>query len=118
MITAIAPLTPAFPAGEPRLILTSPAVARCQKAWDRAYNNTMKLKRGGAVSRLDAGDAFRLAMPQLVGYDNICDFITCASYAMVNGILLEDTATRFINAANTALDVFLLRSKFKPQDPA
>jgi hypothetical protein len=116
MITAIVPLTLAFPQVEPPVIQTSAAVARCQQAWDRAYHFTMKLKRGGANSRLDAADAFRLAMPQLVSYDNICEFIACVGYAMVNDILMEETGTRFLNAAKLALDVLMLQPNIEQRD--
>jgi hypothetical protein len=50
-----------------------------------------------------AGKAFRLAMPPLSGYRNICDFIACAGYGMLMGAIKSESGTKLLYAAQVAL---------------
>jgi hypothetical protein len=47
--------------------------------------------------------ALRLAMPPLSGYQNICDFITCAGYGMLLGAIKHKNAGKLLYAAQVAL---------------
>ena len=49
------------------------------------------------------GKAFRLAMPPLSGYRNICDFIACAGYGMLMGAIKDESGTKLLYAAQAAL---------------
>lgn len=64
---------------------SNPAVETCSKAYARAYRAAKK----ESPSRLNAEEraemAFRKAMPQLSGQENIRDFIACVAY----GILIK-----------------------------
>jgi len=50
-----------------------------------------------------AGKAFRLAMPPLSGYRNICDFIACAGYGMIMGAIKNESGTKLLYSARVAL---------------
>jgi hypothetical protein len=104
MFTAIKPLSIAPDEHDSGPVLRSLAVERCQKSWNHTYNSSLKRQKSVAVARLDASDAYRLAMPQLVGRENIRNFITCVAYAMVNGIFIEEAAKSFLFAARIALN--------------
>jgi hypothetical protein len=96
-----------------RRALQNPAVAHCQKTWDRVYRSALKQKDSKALALFDAGVAFREAMPMLVGDENIRDFIACVTYGVENYVLMEDTATRLYYAAQIAYNISASRSKKK-----
>ena len=98
-----------------RLALKNPAVAHCQKTWDRVYRKQVKLTKSVALARFYAGEAFRSAMPVMVGYENIRDFIGCVTFGMESGFIMEDTATRYFYAAQVALTA---NPRPKEQGPA
>jgi hypothetical protein len=104
MFTAIKPSSITYPEQDSGPVLRSLAVERCKKSWDHTYNSSLKRQKSVAVARLDASDAYRLAMPQLVGRENIRNFITCVAYAMVNGIFIDEAAKSFLFAARIALN--------------
>lgn len=91
--------------------LPNPAVDRCAKAWERAYENIVTNASRQDKSAEDMEDlareeaelAFRNALPPLSGEDNIRDFIACVGYALVREILLPIVCTEYFNAAKVAL---------------
>ncbi len=98
--------------------LKNPAVAHCQQVWECVHKATLKKKKDRVNASIDAGDAYRNAMPPLVGYENICNFIACVGYAMLTHILLPDTGTKLLYAAQVALSTIAPRSKTERRDPA
>jgi hypothetical protein len=106
------------------------AVAHCQKAYDRAYRRKFKESDSKAVAGYHANEAFKAAMPLLVGSRNIRDFIACVAFGMESGAIMEDTATKYLLAAQVALRATSLArnaenanrtkkgSKFRPNPPA
>ena len=55
--------------------------------------------------------AYRLAMPPLSGYQNICDFIACAGYGMLLGAIKESNGAKLLYAAQVALATVPRESK-------
>jgi hypothetical protein len=80
----------------------NPAVSRCCKAWNRAYKATFALKKSDYTAEKEAGAAYRDAMPNLSGEQNIRDFIACAAHGILIGAIDEKMSTRLLYAAQVA----------------
>lgn len=80
----------------------NPAVARCVQAYQAAYDAAIASRQDRIVARTPAGEAYRKAMPPLVGYENIRDFVACLAYGMLNNILRADEGTKLLYAAQVA----------------
>ncbi len=81
----------------------NPAVTRCLKAWNRTYKESPKKKNDDYEAEKAANEAFRAAMPNLIGIDNIRDFIACIAYGMLNNIITDEQGTKLLYAAQVAL---------------
>jgi hypothetical protein len=96
------------------------AIKRCCAAWKRAYVAYMKGKDGSSTTRIfaahDAGPAFCKAMPPLLGYENIRDFIACAAHGILINAISEKRANQLLYAAQVAL--VALNCKPKPRKSA
>ena len=82
--------------------LKNPAVALCTEVWQKIHAATLERTRCVHTAERCAGKAFRLAMPPLSGYQNICDFIACAGYGMLLGAIKEENGTKLLYAAQVA----------------
>jgi hypothetical protein len=97
------------PATEQRLedlynpALENHAVALCAGAWEKIHAATRKKTTNLYTAERCANIAYRLAMPPLSGYQNICDFIACAGYGMLLGAIKPETGTKLLYAAQVAL---------------
>lgn len=80
-----------------------PAVLRCLEAATAAYRDAQASGDNAIGCNLSFDDAYVKAMPDLSGYQNICDFIACITYAMVNDIVWHERAKRYLYAAQVAL---------------
>ena len=83
--------------------LNNPAVALCTEVWRKIHAATMEQTRNVYAAERCAAKAFRLAMPPLSGYQNICDFIACAGYGMLLGAIKEENGSKLLYAAQVAL---------------
>jgi hypothetical protein len=83
--------------------LQNPAVALCTEVWQKIHDATLKQTKSPYTAERCAGKAYRMAMPPLSGYQNICDFIACAGYGMLIGAIKEETGTKLLYAAQVAL---------------
>ena len=82
----------------------NPAVTRCLKAWNRVYKDFPKKNEYDEFDAERAGNvAYRAAMPNLIGIDNIRDFIACIAYGMLNDTVDKDLGTKLLYAAQVAL---------------
>jgi hypothetical protein len=83
------------------------ALKRCCAAWKRAYDVYMEGKDGSEFTMVfaahDAGPAFCKAMPPLVGYENIRDFIACVAHGILIEAISEKRANQLLYAAQVAL---------------
>ena len=84
----------------------NPSVGRCIRAWNRAYQTKLKqLDEDDSDYKAEqAGKKYYLrAMPPLVGYQNVCDFIACVTYAELVEIIWHTEAEHCFGAAKVAL---------------
>jgi len=93
-----------------------PAIVRCADASRRVYEAKLAKKVSKYEASQAAGEAYRNAMPPLVGYDNIRDFIACVGNAILRHIIFEPESTRLLYAAQVALS--LLRLQHRAKTPA
>jgi hypothetical protein len=91
--------------------LKNPAVAHCWEAQELVYRLSMEKKKGRVIALLNASEAYCRAMPPLVGYENICDFIACVGYGLLTRVFLGEMATRLLYAAQVALSTIGPREK-------
>ena len=86
----------------------NPSVARCVRAWNRAYHKKLKeLDEDDDDTEYEANEAgkryFLRAMPPLAGYVNIRDFIACITYAELLEIIRHTEAVHYFEAAKFAV---------------
>jgi hypothetical protein len=79
------------------------AVQSCIRAWQYAYNKEFARIKDDYKAEKAALKAFRRALPNLAGYDNIRDFIACITYALVNEIMAENDVANCLDAAKIAI---------------
>ena len=111
MIQAIPTSTPESLEAAFHPSLKIPAVALCNQAWVRVHAATRERSKNLYTAERCASIAFRLAMPPLSGYQNICDFIACAGYGMLLGAIKEKNAGKLLYAAQVALAAVPRESK-------
>jgi hypothetical protein len=92
------------PAGGP---LDNPAVARCIRAWHRAYKKEIadrEIEEGESHYPAEkAGNtAYLNCMPPLAGRENIRNFIACVTQALVLDVLTRRDVTPLLYAAQVA----------------
>jgi hypothetical protein len=88
-----------------------PAVAHCTEVWQKIHAATLEKTRNVYTAERCAATAYRLAMPPLSGYRNICDFIACAGYGILLGAIKEKNAGKLLYAAQVALATVPRESK-------
>jgi hypothetical protein len=88
---------------EPITAPENPAVARCMKAWIRAFKDARTQNKSEYESNKAAVKAYRDAMPSPCGYESVRDFIACVARAMLIGIIDGEDSTRLLYAAQVAL---------------
>ena len=118
MIHALKPLNPNLPKTQHGIAVESPAVAHCQRTWERVYRSVLVKRDSKALALYEAGEAFREALPVLDSYENIRDFIACVTFGIASGVYLEDTGKNLLNAAKVALSVHPAPPRPKAQQRA
>jgi hypothetical protein len=111
MTQAIPPSTAESPEAAFYPCLKNPAVALCNEAWLKIHGATLERTKSLYTAERCAAIAFRLAMPPLSGYKNICDFIACAGYGILLGAIKEKNAGKLLYAAQVALATVPKESK-------
>jgi hypothetical protein len=91
------------------------AVAHCCDAWKYVYQASTR-EEDGDTARQVADEAYRIAMPPLSGYQNICDFLACAAHGILIGAIEEKSGTKLLYAAQIALST--IRQQPKAAEPA
>ncbi len=81
------------------------AVLRCCQARQHSFELSLDKRRSTYETQQYARQAYRDAMPDLAGYENIRDFIACTAHGMVIGAIEAMDATKFLYAAQVALGV-------------
>jgi hypothetical protein len=83
------------------------ALRRCCAAWQRAFDAYMATKKGDNIDRVfatgPASEAYCNAMPMLVGYEGVRDFLACAAHGILIGAIPRDRAGQLLYAAQVTL---------------
>jgi hypothetical protein len=111
MIQAIPPSTAERLDADSYPSLENPAVALCNQVWQKVHAATLKRTKCEYTAESYAGKAFRLAMPPLSGYRNICDFIACVGYGMLMEAIKDESGSKLLYAAQVALATVPRESK-------
>ena len=102
-----APLAAPVPAFDPHPLQTRPAYKRCMAAWQRTFKPGMEGTDGIEIAAVfaahDAREADCKAMPLLSGYENIRDYIACATHGMLIGAIPPKRSSQLLYAAQVAL---------------
>jgi hypothetical protein len=93
------------------------AVQRCCAARERSRQDSRIKKLDNFHTRERSDEAYRAAMPDLSGYENIRDFIACISHGMLTGDIHAIEGPKFLYAAQVALGALRHEPK-EPKKPA
>jgi hypothetical protein len=91
------------------------AIARCCAARQNRFDTGKAKGEEKVISLHYADQAYCDAMPALVDYESIRDFIACTAYGMLSHIILSQHGTQLLYAAQIALSTF--RHRPQPKDP-
>lgn len=102
------------------------ALERCAKAWHRFFElasidprdenlNCIEDNDHNVFAIEQAAKAYRDAMPLLLSYENIRDFIACTTYGMLQRVFDLDEGRELLGAAK--IDMALLKTQPKLQTP-
>jgi hypothetical protein len=83
-------------------VTQNPAIAKCSRAWNNAYQK--EIANGtyeGSAARI-AGQVYRRLMPPLTGQENIRDFIACVAYGLLIGAIDQNCGSKLLYAAQVA----------------
>jgi hypothetical protein len=83
--------------------LANPAIARCCDAWRSRYKAEMSKSKDDVFAAHNADTSYRDAMPPLVDYESIRDFIACSAHGMLIGAIPRQSGTQLLYAAQVAL---------------
>ncbi len=112
-----APVTVLPPAPTATPDSTATAITRCREAWQQAFDEYMKknARKDGPMAQGNAADeaaaAYRGAMPPLVGYEGIRDFIACVAYGILIEAIPSERSGQLLYAAQVALSALLRTPK-------
>ena len=84
----------------------------CRKAYEEAYSAALATHSEIEAQEV-AGNAYREALPPLLGSTNIRRFIACVTQGMLLGILSYQESARLLYAAQAANSAF--RKALKPR---
>ena len=106
------PLDPSSPAA------ANAALARCNKAYSDAWDAAAEEGKHSITCKSEAQQAFREALPPLVGAQNIRDFIACLAHGMLIGAIRFTDGTRLLYAAQVAFSTVDKRPHRAIQHPS
>jgi hypothetical protein len=81
----------------------NPAIAQCCHAWKIRYKTEMSNGEEDVCAARFADASYRAAMPPLVDYESIRDFIACTAHGMLIETIQHQDGTRLLYAAQVAL---------------
>lgn len=79
------------------------AVQRCLNAGRAAYAAAQTRHESEYKCEESFKEVYLEALPDLSTYENVCDFITCVTYAMIIGVMYEKETRSYLYAAQVAL---------------
>jgi hypothetical protein len=93
------------------------AVLHCCEARRHSVEASHAACRDGYDTRVLAIQAYRDAMPDLSGYENIRDFIACTAHGMIIDVIDATEGTKLLYAAQVALGALQNQPKTPPPPP-
>jgi hypothetical protein len=82
--------------------LSNPSVSRCWEAGKAAYAASLAAGKDEQAAQKASNTAFRAALPLLRGTRNTRNFIACATFGMVMGVISGPESSRLLYAAQVA----------------
>jgi len=82
--------------------LANPAVRRCCQIWQTIFRAELARGEHEVLAARSAGEAYRGAMPSLIGAQNIRDFIACVAHGMLLQAIEEKSGGKLLYAARMA----------------
>ena len=86
----------------PALASDNQALARCREAFETTCEDMLADGKSDCAARMKANQAYKSALPPLIGADNIRDFLACVANGMLIGAIDDDKAARLLYAARAA----------------
>jgi hypothetical protein len=96
---------------QPLALIRNAAVQHCCNARLRALQNSKAAKLDSYDTRKRVAEAYRQAMPDLAGAENIRDFIACVAQAMLLQVIDPTEAPKLLYAAQVALGTLRYQPK-------
>jgi hypothetical protein len=87
----------------------NPAIQHCCIAEKRSRRESLSKGLGIVETEVRADEAYRKALPELIGYENIRDFIACVTFGMAHGNVTAFQGTKLL--AGARLGLIALRQK-------
>ena len=91
------------------------AVQRCCAARDLARAECRARNSEKYEVQQRGADAYRNALPDLAGYENIRDFVACISHGLLTGDISPINSPSYLYAAQVAISALRLEPKGKKQ---
>jgi hypothetical protein len=91
------------PETSPTTPTRNPAVQRCYLARKHSLECSQKKGLDSYNTQENASEAYRNAMPDLSGYENIRDFIACITHGMLSNVIDTIEGPKFLYAAQIAV---------------
>jgi small ligand-binding sensory domain FIST len=82
---------------------TSPAIARCCAAWERAFQAELAKGEDEIFARVTAHEAYRDAMPTLSAGQSVGEYIACVAQGILIGAIQEKRGSKLLYAAQIVL---------------
>ena len=94
------------------------AVQRCCAARDRSLEDSRALNLGKCEAGGRSQQAYRNALPDLAGYENIRDFVACISHGLLTGDISPINSPTYLYAGQVAISALRLEPKERKQSTA
>jgi hypothetical protein len=97
--------------------LKDPAIDRCSGIWTTIFRATLDKTSSISDANRCANMAFRMVLPPLSGYQNICDFIACAGFGILLGYIKPDVGSKLLYGAQAALGAMPQHARTQTRTP-
>ncbi|MGA2350700.1 MAG: hypothetical protein ABSF70_09735 [Terracidiphilus sp.] len=83
----------------------NPIVANCSAIFQSVYKAQKENGRHWIIASKIAGQAYRRAMPSLMGEENIRNFVACVAYGILIDAIEAKSSSTLLQAARVALSM-------------
>ncbi len=78
------------------------SLTRCREAFEQMRTDMLANGKSECVAKFKSIQAYKDALPPLIGADNIRDFIACVAQGMLLGTIEDNQGARLLYAARAA----------------